>query len=54
MLMAEDLRTILETLPGNMEVRINSSVDFKLELDFNGTLPNVNFVQKKTAEVGTQ
>ncbi len=48
MMTTEDLRNVLEVLADNTEVRVNDSIDFKIEFDLNAAVPNVNFIKKKT------
>lgn len=49
MITTEDLRNVLEALADNTEVRVNDSIDFKIEFDLNADVPNVNFIKKETA-----
>ena len=48
MITAEDLRNVIEALADNTEVRVNDSIDFKIEFDLNAAVPNINFINKKT------
>ena len=48
MITAEDLRNVIEALADNTEVRVNDSIDFKIEFDLNTDIPSVNFINKKT------
>ncbi len=48
MITTEDLRNVLEVLADNTEVRVNDSIDFKIEFDLNAAVPNINFINKKT------
>lgn len=48
MITTEDLRNVLEVLADNTEVRVNDSIDFKIEFDLNTDIPSVNFINKKT------